>query len=221
MTKARKIFMWGVSGAGILLVLLAALALLLPHVLDTDAIGRNLAAELEARYHIRSERIKISFLPFPAHGHVRRQNDHSGDTHRIGRGGAPSSEDTAPAYRQIRACRNRASESDDHRQAAGADARKLGKVLFSAASAPERQDFPVPGDTFCGNARRGYRRSQRRAGTLLRAKPRLLFRRDRPQDFRSCPKGRFRADERQIRSLASPYIQRLGRPRHSEEFSES
>ena len=26
----------------------------------------------------------------------------------------------------------------------------------------------------------------------------------------SCPKGRFRADERQIRSLASPYIQRTG-----------
>ncbi|MGA2400309.1 MAG: AsmA-like C-terminal region-containing protein [Syntrophobacteraceae bacterium] len=65
MTKARKIFMWGISGAGILLIVLTALALLLPHVLDTDAIGRSLAAELEARYHIRSEHIEISFLPSP------------------------------------------------------------------------------------------------------------------------------------------------------------
>ena len=65
MTKAKKILIWVVSGAGILLVLIAALALLLPHVLDTDAIGRNLAVELETRYHLRSEQIKISFLPSP------------------------------------------------------------------------------------------------------------------------------------------------------------
>ncbi|MGO9021881.1 MAG: AsmA-like C-terminal domain-containing protein [Syntrophobacteraceae bacterium] len=65
MTKAGKIFVWGVSGAGILLVLLIAAAALLPRFLDTDALGRNVAAELGARYHIRSERIKISFLPFP------------------------------------------------------------------------------------------------------------------------------------------------------------
>ena len=65
MTKAKRILIWVVSGAGILLVLLAALALLLPHVLDTDAIGRNLAVELETRYHMRSEQIKISFLPSP------------------------------------------------------------------------------------------------------------------------------------------------------------
>ena len=65
MTKAKKILIWVVSGAGILLVLIAALALLLPHVLDTDAIGRNLAVELETRYHLRSEQIKINFLPSP------------------------------------------------------------------------------------------------------------------------------------------------------------
>jgi hypothetical protein len=65
MTKARKIFVWGASGAGILLVLLAAAAVLLQRVLDTDALGRNVATELATRYHIRSERIKISFLPFP------------------------------------------------------------------------------------------------------------------------------------------------------------
>ncbi len=65
MSKARKIFVWGASGAGIVLVLLAAAAVLLPRVLDTDALGRNLATELAARYHISSERIKISFLPFP------------------------------------------------------------------------------------------------------------------------------------------------------------
>ncbi len=57
--------MWGAAGAGIILVLLIAAAALLPRVLNTDAIGRNLASEFEARYHIRSERIKISFLPFP------------------------------------------------------------------------------------------------------------------------------------------------------------
>jgi len=65
MTKAGKIFMWGAAGAGILLVLLLSAALILPRVLDTDAVGRNLASELEARYHIRSQRIKISFLPLP------------------------------------------------------------------------------------------------------------------------------------------------------------
>jgi hypothetical protein len=65
MTKARKILVWGASGAGILLVLLAAAAVLLPLVLDTGAPGRNLATELAARYHIRTERIKLSFLPFP------------------------------------------------------------------------------------------------------------------------------------------------------------
>ena len=65
MAKARKIFVWGASGAGILLILLAAAAVLLTRVLDTGAPGGNLATELDARYHIRSDRIKISFLPFP------------------------------------------------------------------------------------------------------------------------------------------------------------
>ncbi len=65
MTKAKKILIWVVSGVAILLILLTALTLLLPHILDTNAIGRNLALELETRYHLRSERIKISFLPSP------------------------------------------------------------------------------------------------------------------------------------------------------------
>jgi len=65
MTKAGKIFVWAACGAGTLLVLLAAAAVLLPHVLDTDALGRNIATEIEARHHLHSERIKISFLPFP------------------------------------------------------------------------------------------------------------------------------------------------------------
>ncbi|SPJ14720.1 putative Membrane protein-like [Syntrophobacter sp. SbD2] len=65
MTKAVKILVWGACGAWTLLVLLAAAAVLLPHVIDTDALGRNIAAEIEARHHLHSERIKISFLPFP------------------------------------------------------------------------------------------------------------------------------------------------------------
>ena len=56
---------WVVSGAGILLVLLAALALILPHILDTEALGRKLTADLEERYHMHPERIEIAFLPFP------------------------------------------------------------------------------------------------------------------------------------------------------------
>jgi hypothetical protein len=65
MIRAGKKFIWVVSGAGILLVIIAALALILPHVLDSRELGRNLTAELEVRYHIRSERIKIAFLPSP------------------------------------------------------------------------------------------------------------------------------------------------------------
>lgn len=65
MTKAGKIFLWGASGAGILLVLLAAAGVLLPRVLDTDALGRKVATELASRHQIRAERITISFLPFP------------------------------------------------------------------------------------------------------------------------------------------------------------
>jgi hypothetical protein len=57
--------MWATAGAGFLLILLISAALVLPRILDTEAIGRNLASELEARYHIRSQRIKISFLPLP------------------------------------------------------------------------------------------------------------------------------------------------------------
>jgi len=53
------------SVAVFLLILLVAAAVILPRVFDTGSIGRNLAAELEASYHIHAERIKISFLPFP------------------------------------------------------------------------------------------------------------------------------------------------------------
>ena len=65
MNKAGKILIRGACGAGILIFLLAAAAALLPYFYDTDAIGQNLASGIEARYHIRSERIKISFLPLP------------------------------------------------------------------------------------------------------------------------------------------------------------
>jgi hypothetical protein len=65
MAKVRKILLWVGSGAGIFLVLLASAAVILPRILDTDAIGRKLAAELDMRYHLQSERIKVSFLPFP------------------------------------------------------------------------------------------------------------------------------------------------------------
>jgi uncharacterized protein involved in outer membrane biogenesis len=65
MIRAGKKFIWMVSGAGVLLALLAAVALILPRVLDTRGLGRNLAAELEARYHIHSDRVKIAFLPSP------------------------------------------------------------------------------------------------------------------------------------------------------------
>ena len=65
MTKTKKILIWVLSGAGILLILLTALALLLPHILDTEAIGKNLAVELETRYHLSSEQIMIKLLPSP------------------------------------------------------------------------------------------------------------------------------------------------------------
>ncbi len=65
MTKALKILVWGACGAAALLVLLVAAAAILPHVVDTDALGRNVADEIAARYHVSSERIKIRFLPFP------------------------------------------------------------------------------------------------------------------------------------------------------------
>jgi len=65
MTKAGKIFLWVACGAVILLVVLTAAAVIVSRVLDTDAMGRKLATELETRYHLHSERIRISFLPFP------------------------------------------------------------------------------------------------------------------------------------------------------------
>jgi hypothetical protein len=65
MTKARKIFLWITAGAGILLALLIAVAAIVPSVLDTAAIGRSLATELETRYHVHCERIKVILLPFP------------------------------------------------------------------------------------------------------------------------------------------------------------
>jgi hypothetical protein len=61
----RKKLFWVVSGTGIVLALLSALVLIIPHVLDTEALGRNIAAELSVRYHIRSEKIRINFLPSP------------------------------------------------------------------------------------------------------------------------------------------------------------
>jgi hypothetical protein len=63
MTGTWKKIIWAVSGAGLLLALLAALALILPHILDPDALTRSLTAELAVHYHIRTEKIEIAFLP--------------------------------------------------------------------------------------------------------------------------------------------------------------
>ncbi len=49
----------------VLISLLAGALLLLPRLLDMDAIGRNVLATLESRYHIHSEQIRISFFPYP------------------------------------------------------------------------------------------------------------------------------------------------------------
>ncbi|MHC1728870.1 MAG: AsmA-like C-terminal domain-containing protein [Syntrophobacteraceae bacterium] len=65
MARAKRILAWTGAGAGALVVLLVALALILPRVLDTESIGQSVAATLETRYHIRSERIQINLLPYP------------------------------------------------------------------------------------------------------------------------------------------------------------
>lgn len=56
---------WGGASAAVLTVLLGALVVLLPWVVDTEAIGRSISAALEARYRVRSERVEITVLPYP------------------------------------------------------------------------------------------------------------------------------------------------------------
>ncbi|MEN6437149.1 MAG: AsmA-like C-terminal domain-containing protein [Syntrophobacter sp.] len=65
MRKVKKILIWGGAVAAVLVSLLAGALLLLPDLLDMDAIGRNALATLEARYHIHSDQIRISFFPYP------------------------------------------------------------------------------------------------------------------------------------------------------------
>ncbi len=65
MAKTRKILIWGGTGAGIFAVLLVALVLVLPQILNTDAIEHTIASTLETRYHVRTERVEIAILPYP------------------------------------------------------------------------------------------------------------------------------------------------------------
>lgn len=65
MARVKRILVWTGAGAGVLVVLFGALALILPRVLDMDSIGRSIASALEARYQVRSEHVELSFLPYP------------------------------------------------------------------------------------------------------------------------------------------------------------
>ncbi|MCE5335717.1 MAG: hypothetical protein LLG06_14125, partial [Desulfobacteraceae bacterium] len=65
MSRVRKILLWGGAGAGVLAILLGALVAFLPWIVDTEAIGRNIAGVLEDRYHVRSDRVEIAVLPYP------------------------------------------------------------------------------------------------------------------------------------------------------------
>lgn len=49
----------------ILVALIIGTLLLLPGLVDMDAIGRNALATLETRYHIHSEQVRISLFPYP------------------------------------------------------------------------------------------------------------------------------------------------------------
>ncbi len=178
MTKAIKLFIKVFAGVGVLLVLLAALALILSHVLDTDSIGRSLAAELEVRYHIRSERIKISLLPSPRMTlfDVRTTLP---DTF------TASAEAVRILPRILPLLKGKLAPAEiellspmvvGHPAGAGG---RLSKILFSATLASQRQNFPVADYAPRGIVRRGYRRSKRRAETLLGAKPHVFLRRYR------------------------------------------
>lgn len=65
MRKAGKILIRITAGIGVVFVLLAVLVLLLPRFLDMDSIGREAAKTLESKYHIRTERVVLSILPYP------------------------------------------------------------------------------------------------------------------------------------------------------------
>ncbi|MFZ2445628.1 MAG: AsmA-like C-terminal domain-containing protein [Syntrophobacteraceae bacterium] len=64
MRKAKKILIWG-GAAAVVIACLAAGLLLLPRLIDMDAVGRKALATLETRYNIHSERVKISIFPYP------------------------------------------------------------------------------------------------------------------------------------------------------------
>lgn len=65
MHKATKILIRAGIGAAVLMALIIGTLLLLPRLLDMDAIGRNALATLESRYHIHSEQVEITFFPLP------------------------------------------------------------------------------------------------------------------------------------------------------------
>ena len=65
MRKAGKFLIRGAAGIAVIFVILAAVALLLPRFVDMDSIGRDAARLIESRYHIRSDRVVLAFLPYP------------------------------------------------------------------------------------------------------------------------------------------------------------
>ncbi len=65
MSKSRKIFVWGAFATGLLLVVAVASVLVLSHLFNTGVIGRDFKNRLETRYHVRADRIRITFSPFP------------------------------------------------------------------------------------------------------------------------------------------------------------
>jgi hypothetical protein len=65
MRKVWKILIWGAAGIGVIFLLLVTLALLLPRFVNMDSLGRDAARALESNYRIHSERVALSFLPYP------------------------------------------------------------------------------------------------------------------------------------------------------------
>jgi len=67
MTRSGKTFLFLLAGAGILLVLLAALVFLGPRLLNTKAVRDLAMAELERRtgIHLSYARAEVTFFPRP------------------------------------------------------------------------------------------------------------------------------------------------------------
>ena len=210
MTKAGKIFVWAACGAGTLLVLLAAAAVLLPHVLDTDALGRNMATEIEARHHLHSERIKISFLPFPRmvmHGvkmTIPGTLKASAESVILHPKILPLfAGKFTPAKIELRNPKITAILPDQTPESsAESSSQRLLSLKDRISQFQATLLAAMPGVTV--DARNG------RLDLCCGQDRTFFFEEIDLKDFRPRPKGRFRADERQIRSLASPCIQRLG-----------